>query len=116
MPNRAKIASPAHAPRIAAATMSREPAARRAADEHRERGVEDADEHRQHERWLDAHAPEGGPGRARGGPTACAVAAGRAIRPPPRTSSPSYSTAAWPGAAAQTGTSVRTASAARRAG
>ena len=31
-----------------------------------------------------------------------------AIRPPPRTTSPSYRTAAWPGAAAQTGASVST--------
>ena len=39
-----------------------------------------------------------------------------AIRPPPRTTSPSYRTAAWPGAAAQTGSSVSTIQQPPRAG
>ena len=44
IPRRAPSASPAHAPRIAATTSERQPAAGVAADQDVERGVEDADE------------------------------------------------------------------------
>ena len=111
-PSRSARASPAHAPRIDASDDDRQPPAGAAPDEHEQRRVEDADEDGQDERRIEAHAPR----RRRSSRRRCPVgdgdagadltgATGPAIRPPPSTTSPSYRTAAWPGAAAQTGLS-----------
>ena len=84
----------------------RQPPAGVATDEHVQRRVEDADEDREDERGIEAHAPP--PCDADPAPTGArstnereadaadvtGATAGRAIRPPPSTTSPSYRTAA----------------------
>ena len=77
----------------------RQPAAGAAPDEHEERGVEDAGEDGEDERRVEAHTPE--PTSSPAAATSCAprkragvrasvvsTTTGRAIRPPPRTTSP----------------------------
>ncbi len=104
-PSRPPIVSPAHAPRTAARNRTGQPAAGAAPDEDVEGRVEDADQDREDRRG--AHRLRR---RSR-----VAATAERAIRPPPRTTSPSYSTAACPGATAHTGSSVSTTTAPRPA-
>ncbi len=76
IPSRSPSVSPAHAPRIAAPTSSGSRPAGGAADQHVEGDVEDADQDPEDEGGVQAHAE-------------AARTAGRAIRPPPSTSSPS---------------------------
>ena len=94
----------------------RQAAARRAADEDEQRGVEDADQDGKDRAPVRGSRAPSRRARRSAGSTLGRTGAGRAIRPPPSTTSPSYSTAAWPGAAAHTGASVSTSQRPPRAG
>ena len=106
-PSRSASASPAHAPRIGGHDEERQPTAGLPRMSTYSEAWKIPTSAAEDERRVDAHQrlPAGCAGvGARGVP----AAGRRAIRPPPITTSPSYRTAAWPGAAAQTGASVST--------